>query len=385
MASRSDELVTRILAALERLPDDRAQRLVDEAWEQAEDAVREVLSTAMRAALLRRTAAVLEAPVVPEGPRPAEPAADGPPPRPAPAEPPPAEPDPPTRSATPAAADVEPPAAVSDEAGLACYVYGIIPAGGLALTGDLPGVDPDAPVEIVSRNGLGALTSRVRTDEFGPEALRERLADRGWLEEKVRLHEEVLEHGMQARALVPMRFCTIVRSAEDLAEFLDEHEVSLRRGLSDLAGKREWGVKVLTVPDRFDEHVRAVSDDVRALDEQVGRTGSGQAYFLTKRRQQRVEAESEQIAWAWAAECHDRLQAVAVRAAALDPRREAEGSGGWMILNGAYLVDDERLDAFAAVVDERAEEAAASGLEVQLTGPWPAYSFVEPELAADVG
>jgi hypothetical protein len=46
-----------------------------------------------------------------------------------------------------------------------------------------------------------------------------------------------------------------------------------------------------------------------------------------------------------------------------------------MVLNGAYLVDDDRRDEFAAVLDGLREP----GIEIQLTGPWAPYSFTTLE------
>ena len=46
-----------------------------------------------------------------------------------------------------------------------------------------------------------------------------------------------------------------------------------------------------------------------------------------------------------------------------------------MILNVAYLLEDDQSDAFAAEVDEL--RTRLPGIRVELTGPWPAYSFTE--------
>jgi hypothetical protein len=45
-----------------------------------------------------------------------------------------------------------------------------------------------------------------------------------------------------------------------------------------------------------------------------------------------------------------------------------------MVLNAAYLVDEERALAFGAAVEELGDDA----LCFELTGPWPAYNFAEP-------
>jgi hypothetical protein len=44
-----------------------------------------------------------------------------------------------------------------------------------------------------------------------------------------------------------------------------------------------------------------------------------------------------------------------------------------MLLNGAYLVDDDRTDEFADAV--AAQDGAHRGIRLELTGPWPPYSF----------
>jgi len=47
-----------------------------------------------------------------------------------------------------------------------------------------------------------------------------------------------------------------------------------------------------------------------------------------------------------------------------------------MVLNGSYLVDRDRADAFATLVRALADGNAARGLALEITGPWPPYHFV---------
>jgi hypothetical protein len=57
---------------------------------------------------------------------------------------------------------------------------------------------------------------------------------------------------------------------------------------------------------------------------------------------------------------------------------QLSGRDDWMVLNGAYLVDDERGEEFAAAVAALREPE----LDVQLTGPWAPYSFTITEPGA---
>ena len=53
------------------------------------------------------------------------------------------------------------------------------------------------------------------------------------------------------------------------------------------------------------------------------------------------------------------------------------GRSEWMVLNGAYLVDADRVDDFADLVQELAPRHP--GIQVELTGPWPPYSFTSAD------
>ncbi|MFL6066802.1 MAG: GvpL/GvpF family gas vesicle protein [Gaiellaceae bacterium] len=48
-----------------------------------------------------------------------------------------------------------------------------------------------------------------------------------------------------------------------------------------------------------------------------------------------------------------------------------------MLLNAAYLVSTDEQPEFVAAADDPGDER----LEVVVTGPWPAYNFVQPEEA----
>jgi hypothetical protein len=52
-----------------------------------------------------------------------------------------------------------------------------------------------------------------------------------------------------------------------------------------------------------------------------------------------------------------------------------------MVLNAAYLVADEQAEEFGAAVTGLA--AGHRALQLTLTGPWPAYSFVGQDRTED--
>ena len=76
-----------------------------------------------------------------------------------------------------------------------------------------------------------------------------------------------------------------------------------------------------------------------------------------------------------AAEC---LRALRRCAMATLPLRAERATG--VILSAAFLVEQELWKQFVAEVE--AQTALATGLRVELTGPWPPYDFVQMQLGA---
>jgi hypothetical protein len=57
---------------------------------------------------------------------------------------------------------------------------------------------------------------------------------------------------------------------------------------------------------------------------------------------------------------------------------ELAGAPETMVLNGTYLVEDARWAEFAAAARELASQPP--GVRLELTGPWPPYSFTAVDL-----
>lgn len=102
--------------------------------------------------------------------------------------------------------------------------------------------------------------------------------------------------------------------------------------------------------------------------------GSGTAYLIRRRAQLSAQDTVEQEM----AERVENIHEALVREAAAGRRQPATDPAlsrtkEWMVLNGSYLVDDERSESFAAAV--AALDENFPGIRLELTGPWPPYSF----------
>jgi Gas vesicle synthesis protein GvpL/GvpF len=246
------------------------------------------------------------------------------------------------------------------QAAAALYVYGVVS----------PTTRPEGtgigsrPVEVVPEGDVAALVSAVPADEFDEASLRERLEDRAWLERTAREHEDTLERALAGTAVIPFRLCTVYESRDRLREFLSAHEPALADLLARLDGRVELGVKAYFAP----------------LSPEQGEPDSGREYLLRRQREREAANEAARFKVECARASHERLTAAAEEARANPPQPpELSGRTDEMLLNGAYLVrrDDGRL---AGAVTELEALYGPRGVTYEITGPWPPYNFVPPEV-----
>jgi hypothetical protein len=260
------------------------------------------------------------------------------------------------------------------------YLYGIAPAGQ-----QLPDREGSSAGN-VSFSGLVALADLLAAGEFSGPALEARLADPEWVAGQARLHTSVLAEAMEHGPVVPARLCTLFSSPSALRESLARTEDQLLETLARLRGRREWGLKLF-----FDEaRVRqaCVADDPNLAE--PAPTGdappSGAAWMLRKRLAaqlaERVTERAEQVANDVLDETETLASEVRVRPTLSEA---ASGVAKAMVLNAALLVDLESEHAMGEAVEDMARELEVQGFELVLSGPWPPFTFSEPEDVVDDG
>ncbi|WP_433240949.1 GvpL/GvpF family gas vesicle protein [Streptosporangium sp. CA-135522] len=245
------------------------------------------------------------------------------------------------------------------------YVYAIAREEDCPRPEGLTGV-AGAPVRTVRRAGLVAYVSTVPLERFGEEPLRRSLEDLEWVEETARAHHRVVETVAEAAATAPVRLVTVYSDEEQVGDLLQRRYDDFTALLSQVAGRREWGVKAYAERTSPATGVEDAAEDATAED------SPGTAYL----RRRRASLHDRQDAWrdavAEAEHIHSRLAAIAVADRLHRPQDPSlSGRDEWMVLNGAYLVDVERGEEFAAALDA----LRGRGIDLELTGPWAPYSF----------
>ena len=201
---------------------------------------------------------------------------------------------------------------------------------------------PPAPLE----EPLRALEHGSLAAVFRPATAEDRTPN----EEALWAHETVLEALMKERAVLPLRFGSVLADEAELGELLVAREREFAASLGQVRGRVELGVRA-TLP--------ASVKPARPL--------SGSEYLQGKLERRRVASELGAVlnAELASAACAATYRTIA------DPRPE---------FAGAYLVEREQVERFRKQVEALRRERP--DVEVACTGPWPPFSFAEPTGAA---
>ncbi len=265
------------------------------------------------------------------------------------------------------------------------YMYAILPAQALT---SLPTIcmDDDQPIYVLADEQLQAVVSRLRPEVFGEAALKNNLQRAAWLETHVRAHQRVLDHLVATgKPILPLRFCTIYRNEAAAHSMLAAHQAELWTELERLAYKKEWGVKLFVDPEALqlalcDNHpalqIWQGNDEIATLQTQIAHGSRGAAFLLKKKLATALAKAIETTAFALADTTHVRLAQHAVEAVTSPLQQKCPE----MHLNAAYLVANTAFAGFRQELDQLGEMYGAVGVRYELSGPWPAYHFLNLNL-----
>jgi hypothetical protein len=182
-------------------------------------------------------------------------------------------------------------------------------------------------------------------------------------------HEEVVEALMADRAVLPLRFGTVLADEAAVQAVLAAHHADFTAALDRVRGRVELGLRVLW--DNNDGEL-LTADRRKHLGDQQSPI-SGRSYLLARLEEKRQVRAWRQQAEVLATELHTplaRLAAESTRQVLLTSR---------LLLTAAFLVERDRVTAFRREVEVLS--AANPALRLLCTGPWPPYSFVTATVA----
>ncbi|MEU6880281.1 GvpL/GvpF family gas vesicle protein [Streptomyces sp. NPDC046712] len=235
---------------------------------------------------------------------------------------------------------------------MSTYVYGITRAEQQLPDGAEGIGEPPMPVRTVRSGDLVALVSDA------PMELKPKRRD-------LLAHQRVVIGAAHGGPVLPLRFGGVSPDDDTVASILEEHHDLYLERLAALEGKDEFNVKA----SHHEEAVLSavLADDPALMARHAANRAAGGGDHAAKL------AFGELVARAVAE--REKVDAALVRET-LTPRaagtRQGPEGTGWLA-NLSFLVERERRDEFLEAVRRLHEEH--EHLQVQVTGPLPAYSF----------
>lgn len=188
-------------------------------------------------------------------------------------------------------------------------------------------------------------------------------------------HEHVVEALMTQRAVLPMRFGSILPDERHLLAALDRHYAQLVSHLNHIAGRVELGLRVLCQETPSTEDTGRPGSTV---DEGVPSTQRGTAYLLRRMEEERRSRSLQDTGLALTRAIRRSLEPLAVDW--LQEKCPTLSAAG-LLLSAAILVDAEDANALCATAHALAD--AQPEMRLLITGPWPPYSFAQLDLLGE--
>lgn len=259
--------------------------------------------------------------------------------------------------------DMDTPRRVS---GPATYVYCAVQAARRPVPkrghAGVPGAD--SPRVLPVSEGVWLLVSSAPIAEYGEAAIAGRLRDLDWVSRCAMAHEVVVEDAARSGAVVPMKLFTIFSSDARATAHVGRSGRKLARLFALVAGRQEWGVRA-----SLDEQ-RAARGPAPAR----ASSASGTAFLLRKKEEKDAVRRGLETAVAETERVFADLSRVAVEARRRTPAQKTPERR--LLLDAAFLVATKDAKGFKSAVAKHARARRDDGLEIALTGPWPAYTFV---------
>ena len=187
-------------------------------------------------------------------------------------------------------------------------------------------------------------------------------------------HEKVIEEVMKDYTVLPLRFCTIANSAEEIRTLLRRRYGEFKGMLRDMDNKVEMGLKARWTDMKriFDEIANEdpnVKDGKRSAGDSPEDTESVMKIALGKAVKAALDKKKERDGEV----ILNKFKRVAVDVRKSDPVGDA------MFLNAVFLVDRTREKQFDYLVENLADSYKGA-VDFKVVGPAPPFNFVNIEM-----
>lgn len=261
------------------------------------------------------------------------------------------------------------------------YAYGLV--GQCPERLDILGIDKQNNVYPVQGRAMCVMVSNIDIDQFQRQVklLFDELTktvgdDRNRTQAILQDHEDVVDTLMKDTTIVPFKFGTILRDEAAAAKMLLDEEEKFQQLLAKLTGKAEWGLKIYADRQELIRYTAQSEPRFRSMAEQREKLSKGAAYLFGRKMEEAVKGDAATRLAEISGGIFSELGKDAFEAKLNKTLpQQLTGKKKEMILNAAYLVEQEAATPFCARGRRLREQHEPLGLELEVSGPWPPYSF----------
>lgn len=238
------------------------------------------------------------------------------------------------------------------------------------------GMDGINKLYMIESQGLYAVVSDVGLDEYGEENMAEKGEDIEWLKERATIFMDIILKINAVVSIIPMKFLTIFTTEDRVKEIINDNLEQFLHNFDKITNRQELSVKIYCDDKKYKEKV--MGEEISNFEKTLAGKPKGAAFFLKKK----FEGELDDKIQTKICNIADKF-ASSITQFAVEMKsnkllaKEISGITTPMILNCAYLVSDEQKDQFLDAVDEQKNDYEESGFLIEVSGPWPPYSFCD--------
>ncbi|MEL6557635.1 MAG: GvpL/GvpF family gas vesicle protein [Bacteroidota bacterium] len=239
------------------------------------------------------------------------------------------------------------------------------------------GVTPNDNCEIAFNN-LSALYEYVPESEFGEGSFQNNLQNTEWLTEKALAHQTTLEQAAKEKIVIPFKFGSIFKSADNVVQMLKEKHQQFELLLEKLREREEWGIKLFYESTSLTSWIEEHHETITQLNTELKNSTPGKAFLLKKQYETKIREAVKAEINAVRQQLYTEIQTLTDHfKLEKETDRSLTREKGINTLNLPILIQKTKVDQVQTLVENYRKNYGERGFSLELTGPWPPYNFVD--------
>lgn len=240
------------------------------------------------------------------------------------------------------------------------------------ITPEVEAVDRSHRFGTVSAKGVAAVFTPVDREEFSQDVIDRGAGDLEWLGAIGYRHQAVVADLMKRTDVAPLRAFSMFSAETALREYIEENASHLTAVLDRVGGKQEWTLRVEFNAEKWSEALTSRVESLWKLTSQIEAASEGRAFLLRKKFDEEKKRASQDAEQQVVGEIEQYVAEKLGCQTIAETRQQREGA--FPQIN--VLIERDEEFRLIEVRDELSKRYAAEGVTLEITGPWPPYTFV---------